>query len=285
MKLLRRALPICLIAPMCAGAAQFQIQVTPSTPSLSDTIRVDVRLTGTDGADVTIDAIDIPSDCVRIQSVSDQGLHQVVTLDPLKPGPCSLPPFRVRCLRGRTDSCDVRSAAAVIPIRTMVADPDHAEIRDTEEVPLFPPEAPKTPSALAIWLAVAATILFAGIGVMRWRTWRHTPAVRARRRLRQLRRSGGGFSELIEILREYLDGRIGLHAHCCSSPELLTALHTRSLGLGSTEQVLRDFLNTCDSSRFGREALPGASEDALENCGSLIECLDFEIARSERARV
>jgi len=285
MKLLRRALPICFIAPMCTGAAQFQIQVTPSTPSLSDTIRVDVRLTGTDGADVTIDAIDIPSDCVRIQSVSDQGLHQVVTLDPLKPGPCSLPPFRVRCLRGRTDSCDVRSAAAVIPIRTMVADPDHAEIRDTEEVPLFPPEAPKTLSSLTIWLAAAAAIVIIGFAFMRWRTWRDTPAVRARRRLRQLRRGEAGFSELIEILREYLDGRIGLHAHSCSSPELLTALQTRSLGLGSTEQVLRDFLNTCDSSRFGREALPGASEDALENCGSLIECLDFEIARSERARV
>jgi hypothetical protein len=285
MKLLRGTLSIWFIAPMCVGAAQFQVQVTPGAPSLSDTIRVDVRLTGADGSDLAIDAVDIPSDCVRIQSVSDQGLHQVVTLDPLKPGPCSIPPFRVRCLRGRTESCDVRSAATVIPIRTMVADPDHGEIRDTGETPLTPPEDPKTLSSLALWLAVAAAIIITGFGVMRWRTWRDKPAIRARRRLRQLRRGEGGFSELIEILREYLDRRIGLDAHCSSSPELLAALQTRSLGLGSTEQVLLNFLNTCDRSRFGRDSSPGAYKDALENCGSLIDCLDFDIARRERAGV
>jgi hypothetical protein len=120
---------------------------------------------------------------------------------------------------------------------------------------------------------------------MRWRKWRNKPAVRARRRLRQLRRNEAGFSDLMQILREYLDQRLGLGARFCSSPELITALETRSLGLGSTEQVLRDFLNTCDRSRFGRGSSPGTYKDALENCGSLIECLDFDIARRERAGV
>src|SRR6185437_6596157 len=165
----RSILTVWLVTPLCAGAAQFQVQVTPAAPSLSDTIRVDIRLTGTDGSDLTIDAVDIPSDCVRIQSVSDQGLHQTVTLDPLKPGPCSIPPFRVRCLRGRTDSCDVRSAATVIPIHTLVADPAHAEIRDTEEAPLVPAEDPKTAPSLAIWLGIAAALIACGVGFIRWR--------------------------------------------------------------------------------------------------------------------
>jgi hypothetical protein len=280
----RSILAVCLLTPLYGGAVQFQVQVTPAAPSLSDTIRVDIRLTGTDSSDLTIDAVDIPSDCVRVQSASDQGLHQVVTLDPLKPGPCTIPPFRVRCLHGRTDACDVRSAATVIPIRTMVVDPEHPEIRDTEEAPLVPPENAKTPPILAIWLA-AATIVIAGLGFLRWRAWRSRPAVRARRRLRQLGRNEAGFSELVQVLREYLDERIGLGADFCSSPELLTALETRSLGLGSTEQVLRDFLNTCDRSRFGRGVLPGAYKDALDNCRALIECLDFDIGRRERAGV
>ncbi len=283
MKLLLRISPIWLIAPICAAAAQFQIQVTPAAPSLSDTIHIDVRLTGTDGSDLTIEAIDIPSDCVRIQNVSDQGVRQTVTLDPLKPGPCSIPPFRVRCLRGRTDSCDVRSAVTVIPIRTMVADPSHAEIRDAEEAPLVPAEDANTPPAFAIWLAAAAAIVIIGFGFLRWRKWREKPAVRARRRLRQLRRGEAGFSELLQVLREYLDGRLGLGAHFCSSPELMTALETRSLALGSTEQALRDFLNSCDRGRFARGASPGTDKDAIENCGSLIDCLDFDIARRERA--
>ena len=285
MKRLRRALPIWFIAPMCAAAAQLQIQVTPAVPSLSDTIRVDVQLTGTDGSDLAIDAVDIPSDCVRIESVSDQGLHQTVTLDPLKPGPCSIPPFRVRCLRGRTESCDLRSAVTVIPIHTVVADPGHAEIRDVEEAPLVPPENPQTEPTLAIWLAAAGAVVVLGLGFMRWRSWRNKPAVRARRRLRQLRRNEAGIADLMQVLREYLDQRLGLGARFCSSPELIGALETRSLGLGSTEQFLRDFLNTCDRSRFGRAPLAGAYVDALENCGSLIDCLDLDIARRERAGV
>jgi hypothetical protein len=279
----RWVLPACLIAPLSAGAAQFQVQVTPAAPSLSDTIRIDVRLTGKDGSDLIIDAIDIPSDCVRIQSVSDQGLHQIVTLDPLRPGPCTIPPFRMRCLRGRTDSCDTRSAATVIPIRTMVADPDHAEIRDSEEAPLVPPEDSKRPPMLALLLAGILTIVIAGFGFMRWRAWREKPAVRARRRLRQLGRNEAGFSELVQVLREFLDERIGLAAHFCSSPELLAALETRSLSLGSTEQALRDFLDTCDRSRFGRGGLPGTYQDAVDHCDALIECLDFDIGRRERA--
>ncbi|HXE64074.1 MAG TPA: hypothetical protein VN519_11075 [Bryobacteraceae bacterium] len=281
----RSILTVWLVTPLCAGAAQFQVQVTPAAPSLSDTIRVDIRLTGTDGSDLTIDAVDIPSDCVRVQSASDQGLHQVVTLDPLKPGLCTIPPFRLRCLRGRTDTCDVRSAATVIPIRTIVADPEHAEIRDTEEAPLVPPEDAKKLPFLAIWLALAAAIVIAGLAFMRWRAWRDQPVVRARRRLRQLGRNEAGFSELVQVLREYLDERIGLGAHFCSSPELLTALETRSLSLGSTEQVLRDFLNTCDRSRFGRNVLPGTYRDALEDCDTLIECLDVDIGRRERAGI
>lgn len=283
MKPLRWLLPIWFIAPICAGAAQFQIQVTPAAPSLSDTIHIDVRFTGTDNSDLTIDAIDMPSDCVRIQNVSDQGLHQTVTLDPLKPGPCAIPPFRVRCLHGRTDSCDLRSAATVIPIHTVVADPDRAEIRDAEQVPLVPAEDPKTLPTLGIWLALVATLLLVGVTLLWWRKWRDKPAIRARRRLRQLRRNEAGFSELIQVLREYLDHRLGLRAHFCSSPELMTALQARSLGLGSTEQALRDFLNACDRSRFGRGSSPATYKEALEDCGSLIDCLDFDIARRERA--
>ncbi|HVW11237.1 MAG TPA: hypothetical protein VHC90_21780 [Bryobacteraceae bacterium] len=285
--MLRQVLRAYLAVPLYACAAQFQVQVTPAAPSLSDIIRIDVRVNGTDAADLAIDPADIPSDCVRIQNVSDQGLHQVLTLDPVKPGPCALPPFRVRCLHGRRDSCDARSEAVVIPIHTVVRDPKIAEIRDTEETPIVPSKDPKDArnSVLAIGLAIAAAVTCLGLLFFRWRAWRGKPVLRAQRRLRQLRKGDASFSELQRILREYLDERIGLRAHFCSSPELMDALRARSIGLGSTEEDLRNFLSVCDHGRFARLTLQGTLEEAIGNCREIIECLDSDIGRSERARL
>ena len=116
----------------------------------------------------------------------------------------------------------------------------------------------------------------------RWLAWRAKPATCAQRRLKEL--SPGDFTELMWILRDYLDERVGFGADRCTSPGTGGGVAERSLGQGSTAQVLRDFLAACDRGRFaGIPCSAGEFEGAVENCDTLIQCLDFDIERRLRA--
>ena len=291
--MLRPACWIFLAAiPVWAGDVRVNVQFTPAAPTLSDTIWMEVSVTGSEGSDLFIGAADVASDCVRIQSVSGTGLRQVLTLDPLKPGACTIPPFRTRCLHGRTDSCDVRSAATVIPIGTMVADPAHADIRDQEEMPVLLPEAPRERDwwRVTLWIGAAMLAVAGGYAAIRkWIASRNKPEKRARRRLKEL--AGGeisaeAFSQLTYILRGYLEERAAFGAGQCTSPELMEALRERSLGQGSTAAILTELLASCDRARFaGRPVTALEFEKAAEDCDTVIQCLDFDIERRSRAGV
>ena len=71
--MLRSIFWICVAVPLWGGDVQFSAQFTPATPSLSDTIRVDVSITGDVDENLIIDAADVTPECVRVQSVSGSG--------------------------------------------------------------------------------------------------------------------------------------------------------------------------------------------------------------------
>jgi hypothetical protein len=273
------------------------VRVTPAAPSLSDVIRVDVTLSGTDDPHVTLRPPDIPSGCVTVTASSVAGNHAVVTLDPVKPGPCTIPPFRTRCLRGATEDCDVRSAETLISIGTVVANSDSgdADIRDSEETPLPLTSAPIAQNAGVLayaWWGAVAIFLIVPVcgGIWIWRRRRKHPARRAARLLRGFRPAGAdqaeAFSQLTVIFRDYLDQRLALGARCCTSPELLNELRRRSLSEGETARALRAFLEACDRAKFGgTPAEANEIDTAKEECLSLIQTLDFYVAKRSRAGV
>ena len=281
----RAACFLFLALPVWAETARIEVRVTPANPSLSDRILVEVNLIGA-GPDVILRPADIPPDCVAVQSADETGKNTNLTLDPLKPGVCRLPQFRTRCLRGTTEGCDVRSAETVIPIGTVVtADPP--DIRDSEERPVELKPRP-TDDANVPWLPgllVALAGIAAGAFCWVWRKRRRDEADIAERCLSELSdATPDGFHELVIILREYLDRKLTLGAGSQSSPELIAALKERSLGDGWTAQLLEDFLSTCDRAKFaGGRATPAEFANAVGQCRTLIQSLEFDITRRSRA--
>jgi hypothetical protein len=293
-----RAFCLC-VAPfsLWAGDARLDVRFTPAAPSLSDVIRVEVTLSGTDDPNVVLRPPDIPSGCVAVTASSVGVNKAVVTLDPVKPGPCAIPPFRTRCLRGSTKDCDVRSAETLIPIGTVVVNPNNgdADIRDKEEMPVALSAAPVAPGAGVwsyTWWAVAAIILIALVhgGIWIWRRRENHPARRAVRLLRRFQAGGGdqaeAFSQLTVIFRDYLDERLALGAQSCTSPELISELRRRSLSEGHTARALHAFLEACDRAKFGGTAAEATDIDtARAECLSLIQTLEFYVERKSRAGV
>ena len=280
--------------PIWAGDVRVDVRFAPAAPSLSDTIRMEVTVTGAETSDLILSPVDITPDCVAIQAVAGLGTHQILTLDPLRPGPCTIPAFRTRCVRGRTDGCDVRSAETVIPIGTLVGNPDHPEIRDQDETPVELPDSAEhsVPTPLLRWQLWPALASLAGAYMVFrfWRRRRAEPARVAERHLRRLATMKGdpteGFSQLSAILRAYLDEKLTLGACRCSSPEILGELNRRSVVPGWRAEAFREFLATCDRARFGGGPVATSEfERAIEDCRTLVQVLDFDIARRTRAGI
>jgi len=257
---------------------------------------MEVTITGADNANLILQPADIPPDCVIVRSSLGSGSRVVLMLDPVKPGACRIPPFRARCLQGRKDNCDLRSADTVIPIGTVVATgTDLPDIRDHDEKPArFQPTPVQTGAGIPwmVWLAVPILVA-ACIAIRIWRKRRVNPAWQAQTRLRKLAAKAAlnpdtsdAFVQLTEVLRDYLDARLTLGARTSTSPEIIDALHERALCSGWIAQVLEDFLAAADRAKFAGP-IPAAADfdDAAEKCLTLLQVLEFNIARSSRAGV
>ncbi len=293
----------CLcVAPLSiwAGQARVDVRFTPAAPSLSDVIRMEVTLSGTDDPNVALRPPDIPSGCVAVTASSVGVNKAVLMLDPVKPGPCTIPPFRTRCLRNSTEDCDVRSAETLIPIQTVVPNPGdgNADIRDKAEMPIALSAVPIAPSA-GIWAGACVgyrcrhfwrPYLFtaargSGVG---GRTVPHCapPDCCAAFRVSDFTDRAEAFSQLSVIFCEYLDQRLRLGARSCTSPELIAELRRRSLSQGETARALHAFLETCDRAKFaGTTAEETDIDTARQDCLSLIQTLEFYVTRRSRAGV
>ena len=304
--MLLRAVCVLLAAwPVWAGDARVEVRFTPSSPSLSDTIRVEVNLAGADSADLALRPVDVSPDCVVVQAVQPQTVdgrvtRQILTLDPVKPGLCVMPPFRTRCVQGRTEACDVRSAETVIPIGTLVASGvELPDIRDSDEQPVELHDKLHNNSVRAgagiPWVAGLALLVVAiacGASWV-WRARRANAGRQAQQRLRRLAEKAASgsdtaedFTQLTGIFRDYLDARLAMGARSCTSPEIIEALRRRSLCEGWVARELEDFLAASDRAKFsGTQADAAEFHDTAEKCLTLVQVLEFDIARRSRARV
>jgi hypothetical protein len=266
---------ILWLAAACAHAQpRLDVRVEPSTPALSDTIELDVSLHGLSDSQAALLPVNIASDCVAILNVRDESNRRVITLDPLKPGPCRIPAFQTRCL-GAAKNCEVKSAETIIPISTEVT---NADIRDREEEPID-----LNRSVLNGGRAWLLSLLLIPIATAFWyfrrRRSRRAAERRAEKRLRRLTDQ----TEAYDVFRDYLDDRLNLGARARSAPEVLTALQSRGLCKGWAADELSRFLTASDRDKFsGAPALGG---DARETCRTLVQIIHFELTRRSNARV
>jgi hypothetical protein len=263
------------LAAACVHAQpRLDVRFQPATPALSDTIELEVSLHGLSDSQAALLPVDIASDCVAILNVRDEGNRRILTLDPLKPGPCRIPAFQTRCL-GAAKNCEVQSAETTIPISTEVTNYD---IRDREEEPLD-----LNRPALNGGRAWLLSLLLLPIAAAFWYVRRQRSRRAAERRVEMRLRKLADHTEAYDIFRDYLDDRLGIGARTRSAPEVLTALQSRDLCKGWAADELSRFLLASDHDKFsGARATEG---DARETCRTLVQIIHFELTRRSRARV
>ncbi len=112
----------CLLLSAIALKAEVKVEVsfTPPNPSLSDLIRMEVTLVGPTAQIMLLRQPEIPPECVAITEIKASGDKLILTLDPLKPGPCRIPAFQTRCLHESNSGCVMQSAETIIPVHTVV---------------------------------------------------------------------------------------------------------------------------------------------------------------------
>jgi hypothetical protein len=265
---------LCLATASIHAQPRLDVRFQPARPSLSDTIELEVSMRGLSASEAALLPIDIASDCVAILDVRDDGNRRILTLDPLKPGPCHIPAFQTRCL-GAATNCAVQSAETSIPISTEVTTND---IRDTEEEPIDLNQTAFN-GERAWWLSLLLIPIVAALWYIRRRRAQRAAERRAERRLRKLAHQ----TEAYDIFRDYLDERLSIGARTRSAPELLSALQDHDLCKGWVADELNCFLNASDHDKFSRA--PVMEGDARETCRTLVQIIHFELTRRSRARV
>ena len=265
---------LCIAAASLHAQPRLDVRFQPSSPSLSDTIQLEVSLHGLSTSEAALLPVDIASDCVAILNVRDEGTRRILTLDPIKPGPCHIPPFQTRCI-GTATHCALQSAAMTIPISTEVTSND---IRDTEEQPI---DLNRTAlNGANVWLL---SLLLLPIAAALWYFRRRRIIRAAERRVEKRLRELGNPIEAYDVFRDYLDDRLSLGARNRSAPELFAALQEHDLCSGSAANDLSRFLAASDRDKFSN--VPATHTNASETCRALVQIIHFELTRRSRARV
>jgi len=146
------------------------------------------------------------------------------------------------------------------------------DITGIEEAPPTPVR-PWWPYALAIAIAMTASLLLAGWRYYRWSLGetKETPdawALTEMRRIDSLHLADSGRIEQFhrlysEVIRQYLEKRFHLRASRQTTPEFLQTMGASPLLTPLQRTALKDFLERCDLAKFAQVQFP------IEECRSL----------------
>ncbi len=217
-------------------------------------------------------------------AATGSGQHRLtftITLQGFTPGPVTLPGFRYA--QGGDTVTTAPLAFKVLPVELSpeLGDPEQPEtltVHPEEPVQVIPLRWHDYIPAWTIWVVLALAV--AALAFVLYKMYKKNgPAIftprkvvspweRAMQRLDALKSSGMAtkgqpkvfFTELTDILRQYLDGRFGINALEMTSTEILRRLRENPQTRLTTDQV-RQVLELADFVKFAAATPP--QEDAL----------------------
>lgn len=215
-----------------------------------------------------------------------------IPMQPFVPGTYMLPPVTV--LAGNDSASSTPIALKVTGPNVTANDTISPSIGPLS--PYYSSKMQKTMDSMPDWLYyywwVIVLVLLA-VGVTVWTILRRKgqkmpwtkpkpvipPYELAMQRLKQLRASGLAetgdekqyFTELSDILRQYLDGRFGINAQEMTTQQIRTAVN-QSREAGAGKQQIEAVLNISDFVKFAKfQALPDDKVAAFENVVKFVE--------------
>jgi hypothetical protein len=189
----------------------------------------------------------------------------------VKPGFAHLPDVKVRFREGPTATWQEAEWTKVL--------------QDVRELP--PPHVPPPPPARQWWLlgaglALGVLILVAAGVAVRHRRSAPSPLPADQRALRELDRVAQGvplpgadaeayYTQLSDVVRDYLAERFGLRAPQQTTAEFLRSVQQVRQLSESQQRLLRDFFERCDLAKFARAgSTPEEYVEAVEHARTFV---------------
>lgn len=284
------ALAVLALLPVGAQAAgRSDVTVTAQADSsvveMATQLRLQVRLVGPEGAylvnppkaDTPIAGVDVVK--VEADTVKESGKTTVtydVTIQPFDPGLVTIPPFAALTAGNSGDTV----FSDIVTLKVLPVDVDSLET-------INPMAATATPDTrwydyVPNWLLYVLLGLFvAAVAVAAWIFYRRRsrivaierakpvpPYELAMERLNTLREQRLGesgqdrqfYTELVDILRQYLEGRFGINAMEMTSTQIVRALRENTETRMSADEI-KNVLAIADFVKFARQR-PLADDNA-----------------------
>ena len=292
-------------APQVAARPAMKIRAEADTATLTmgdrTAVRVEVTTPSLDGRLVDLPGPETDYHGMEICGIeadtaaTGNGLQRItytVTLQAFEPQAVTLPPFRYAL---GTDT--VQSAPLAFKVLPVELSPELGDPEDVENLTIHAEEPPQAIPlrwydyipAWSLWVLIGVAVVALAIVVYKLykkngpalvvRRKEPTPFEIAMRRLTQLRNSGlvdraqfkQFFTELTDILRQYLEGRFGINALEMTSTEILRRLRENPQTHLTTEQV-RQVLELADFVKFA--AATPAPEEAKKMFNTVLRFVE-----------